>query len=138
MYLGANRISRFVSHTGDPRTPSEKGRLNFHFYFSFSHKFRQNHDSNCHVKAHRFPLPKFKTLSFVFFRIRDCAIIIRRGVGQNMRFARRNITLYPSQQRRISSDSPPNLPKIMTNPPLPPAQSPPTNTVESRFLEPSV
>ena len=38
---------------------------------------------------------KIQTLSFVFFRIRDCAIIIRRGVGQNMSFARRNITLYP-------------------------------------------
>ena len=29
------RTSRFVSHTGDPRTPSEKGSLNFYFYFSF-------------------------------------------------------------------------------------------------------
>ena len=40
---------RFVSHTGDSRTPSEKGIWTFTSVFRFP--------TNCHVKANRFPLP---------------------------------------------------------------------------------
>ena len=38
-------------------------------------------------------------------------------------------TIPPSQQTQISSDPPPNLPKIMTNPPPPSPPTPPTNIV---------
>ena len=41
-----------------------------------------------------------QVMYFHILYFRDCAIIIRRGVGRKMSLARRNITQYPPSQQR--------------------------------------